>query len=145
MITRLRTRSSRSTKDFGHSKPLEAMDTLTIVPAITTSTHMHESDCESSHLISVLHTHSTRHRTRPVINLCRLFRSTDTPYEGENSKAGILVQQASVFPTGKGSHAYMIEEGREDCHDLAERSPHRAAVNADSYEFFSENVNPTRE
>ncbi|CCO33040.1 Peptidyl-Lys metalloendopeptidase Short=MEP [Rhizoctonia solani AG-1 IB] len=57
--------------------------------------------------------------------------------EGTDSKAGTIVHEASHFPeyAGTADHAY----GQGACRDLARNDPNRAAMNADSHEYFAEN------
>ncbi|CEL61159.1 Peptidyl-Lys metalloendopeptidase OS=Grifola frondosa GN=MEP PE=1 SV=2 [Rhizoctonia solani AG-1 IB] len=69
------------------------------------------------------------------VYLCGAFWRA--PMEGTDSKAGTIVHEASHFPeyAGTADHAY----GQGACRDLARNDPNRAAMNADSHEYFAEN------
>ncbi|CAE6430591.1 unnamed protein product [Rhizoctonia solani] len=69
------------------------------------------------------------------IYLCGAFWRA--PLEGTDSKAGTIIHEASHFPeyAGTSDHAY----GQGACRDLARNDPNRAAMNADSHEYFAEN------
>ncbi|KAF5343563.1 hypothetical protein D9758_012964 [Tetrapyrgos nigripes] len=74
-----------------------------------------------------------------TIYLCGAFwRAANT---GQDSKAGTLVHESSHFTqlAGTVDEAY----GRANCETLARNFPDLATVNADSHEYFAENVNPT--
>ncbi|KAF8749646.1 peptidyl-Lys metalloendopeptidase [Rhizoctonia solani] len=69
------------------------------------------------------------------VYLCGAFWRA--PMEGTDSKAGTIIHEASHFPeyAGTSDHAY----GQGACRDLARNDPNRAAMNADSHEYFAEN------
>ncbi|CAE6442538.1 unnamed protein product [Rhizoctonia solani] len=69
------------------------------------------------------------------IYLCGAF--WNAPMEGTDSKAGTIIHEASHFPeyAGTSDHAY----GQGACRDLSRNDPNRAAMNADSHEYFAEN------
>ncbi|KAF5320045.1 hypothetical protein D9758_018929 [Tetrapyrgos nigripes] len=60
---------------------------------------------------------------------------------GEDSRAGTLVHESSHYAqlAGTVDEAY----GHTNCENLARYFPDLAAANADSHEYFVENVNPT--
>ncbi|KAG8721478.1 hypothetical protein FRC09_007845 [Ceratobasidium sp. 395] len=69
------------------------------------------------------------------VYLCGAF--WNAPLEGTDSKAGTIIHEASHFPeyAGTSDHVY----GQGGCRDLARNDPARAAMNADSHEYFAEN------
>ncbi|EUC60629.1 peptidyl-lys metalloendopeptidase [Rhizoctonia solani AG-3 Rhs1AP] len=73
--------------------------------------------------------------TPDQVFLCGAFWRA--PMEGTDSKAGTIVHEASHFTKygGTADHAY----GQGACRDLARNDPNRAAMNADSHEYFAEN------
>lgn len=76
-----------------------------------------------------------------MIHLCSKFFTEDVPYEGQNSKAGILIQQATQFRLDKNAKPVrMVVRGPAKSYYLSQHWPHFAAVNADNYEYFAENV-----
>ncbi|KAH7332650.1 hypothetical protein B0J17DRAFT_678371 [Rhizoctonia solani] len=70
------------------------------------------------------------------VYLCGAFWRA--PMEGTDSKAGTIIHEASHFPeyAGTADHVY----GQGGCRDLARNDPNRAAMNADSHEYFAENT-----
>ncbi|KAF5348371.1 hypothetical protein D9758_010885 [Tetrapyrgos nigripes] len=71
--------------------------------------------------------------------LCRQFwRAANT---GEDSRAGTLVHESSHYDQLAGTDDYTY--GHVNCEALAQQYPDAAALNADSHEYFAENVNPT--
>jgi peptidyl-Lys metalloendopeptidase len=69
-----------------------------------------------------------------MLGLCpAFFRARG---EGQDSRWGILIHEASHIAAGTDDHAY----GPHDSLVLAKRDPARAAANADSYEYFVETM-----
>lgn len=60
------------------------------------------------------------------------------PPTGDNSKAGTLVHETSHFDSVGGTADE--DYGHEACEDMAETDPKKAQNNADSYEYFTEDV-----
>jgi peptidyl-Lys metalloendopeptidase len=60
------------------------------------------------------------------------------PATGDNSKAGTLVHETSHFDSVGGTQD--VDYGHEDSQKLAETDPTKAQNNADSYEYFVEDV-----
>lgn len=83
-----------------------------------------------------------RRTEKPTIKLCTLFRSVNTPLKGTDSKAGTLIHEATHFNYGAETRDFKY--GQAECHDLAMDNPYRSAINADNYQYFSEN-DPYRE
>ena len=76
-----------------------------------------------------------------MIHLCPVFFTNTVRYEGRHSKAGILIQQATQFRFNEKSiPVHMVVGGRVESYYLSQHWPHLAAVNADNYEYFAENV-----
>ena len=98
--------------------------------------------CASLIATSIHHPYLIHYRLRrPVIHLCSKFFTEDVPYEGQNSKAGILIQQATQFRLNrKAKPVRMVARGPTESYYLSQHWPHFAAVNADNYEYFAENV-----
>ena len=81
-----------------------------------------------------------------MIHLCSKFFTEDVSYEGQNSKAGILIQQATTFGLDKTIvPVRMVERGRVRSYHLSQNRPHFAVANADNYEYFAENVPLSKE
>ena len=60
------------------------------------------------------------------------------PATGDNSKAGTLVHETSHFDSVGGTDDE--DYGHEACEDMAETDPKKAQNNADSYEYFVEDI-----
>lgn len=71
----------------------------------------------------------------PIMNLCNWFRSSAV-IGGYDTKAGTLIHEASHFPTVR-PQTKDFAYGPEASHALRLR-PFDAAMNADTYEYFSE-------
>jgi len=69
------------------------------------------------------------------INLCPAF--WDAPVTGTDSKGGTLVHECSHFTKNGATEDYAY--GQSLCQKLAQTSPERAIMNADSHEYFAEN------
>lgn len=77
--------------------------------------------------------------TRPgVINVCGLF--WDVPIVGNNSRAGILIHEASHFQ--QNGFCADLAYGPSASKTLAQLHPDDAIYNADSHEYFAENTPP---
>ena len=75
----------------------------------------------------------------PIIHLCKLFRSHLALIAGgTDTKAGTLIHEATHFPFVRPP-TQDLSYGTIDAHALR-ASPFMATRNADSYEFFSENL-----
>ncbi|CAE6437774.1 unnamed protein product [Rhizoctonia solani] len=71
----------------------------------------------------------------PNVYLCLAYWGA--PLDGTDSKMGIIIHEASHFTElgGTADHTY----GQSNCRNLARSDPGRAAMNADSHEYFAEN------
>ncbi|KAF5320044.1 hypothetical protein D9758_018928 [Tetrapyrgos nigripes] len=87
---------------------------------------MHETICETTHL-------------PPTDTLTGSFWRA--PNTGQDSRAGTLVHKSSHFTALAGTQDYAY--GHPDCEDLAASDPGAAVNDADSHEYFVENINPT--
>lgn len=81
-----------------------------------------------------------------VVNLCGTFFEMDTMKdltddkvaEGNGTRSGTFVHEITHFTVVAGTDD--ICYSREDCTDMASRSPFNAIMNADSYQYFVEDV-----
>ena len=71
-----------------------------------------------------------------TIYLCGAF--WNAPYAGEDSQAGTLIHESSHFTDNGGTKD--LAYGHEACQNLATNDPDQAILNADSHEYFAENV-----
>ena len=71
-----------------------------------------------------------------TIYLCGAFWNTTT--SGTDSQAGTLVHETSHFSIVAGTSDYAY--GKTDCKTLAVNNPNNAVFNADSHEYFAENM-----
>ncbi len=69
-----------------------------------------------------------------TLTLCPPFFNAGA--EGADSRWGILIHEGTHIAARTGDHAY----GRNSAAQLAKEDPERAAVNADSYEYFVETL-----
>ncbi|KDQ08523.1 hypothetical protein BOTBODRAFT_191668 [Botryobasidium botryosum FD-172 SS1] len=70
------------------------------------------------------------------IYLCPAF--WNAPARGTDSKAGTLIHESSHFTMNGGTKD--VAYGQPHCKSLAQSNPAQAVMNADSHEYFAENI-----
>ncbi|KDQ16183.1 hypothetical protein BOTBODRAFT_270216 [Botryobasidium botryosum FD-172 SS1] len=68
--------------------------------------------------------------------ICQMFFAS--PLTGTDSQADTLVHESSHFTINSGTFDYAY--GQDDCTELAQSNPANAVMNADSHEYFAENI-----